>query len=40
MGATLKTDLALVCAALLAAACVLGADLRAVEVVDMIARAF
>jgi hypothetical protein len=32
MGATLKTDLALVC--------VLGADLSVVEVVDMIARAF
>jgi hypothetical protein len=40
MGATLKTDLALVCAALLAAACVLGADLSVVEVVDTIARAF
>lgn len=39
MGATLKTDLALVCAALLAAACVLGADLSVAEIVDMIARA-
>lgn len=39
MGATLKTDLALVCAALLAGACVLGADLSVAEIVDMIARA-
>jgi hypothetical protein len=40
MGATLKTDLALVCAAFLAAACGLGADLSVAEVVDVIARAF
>jgi hypothetical protein len=40
MGVTLETDLALVCAALLAAACVPGADPAVAEVVDMIARAF
>ena len=40
MGATLKTDLALICAALLASGCVLGADLSLAEIVDMIARAF
>ncbi|EHK57819.1 hypothetical protein [Allomesorhizobium alhagi] len=40
MGATLKTDLALVCAALLAAACVPGADLGVAEVIGTMARAF
>jgi hypothetical protein len=40
MGTTLKTDLVLVCAALLAAAWVPGADLGVAEVVGMIARAF
>ncbi|WP_281352999.1 hypothetical protein [Allomesorhizobium camelthorni] len=40
MGATLKTDLALVCAALPAAACAPGADLSVAEIVDIFARAF
>ena len=39
MGATLKADVALVCTALLAGACVLGANLSVAEMVDMLARA-